>query len=135
MGENFSSITDLGKFLGGLLYKNGKISKMYAKFLFVRNLMCGLCGLIEEQSDWTASLADLPRRQERYKRLALINRLISPHRLKVSDVHGVNYLIETPTGKQAIANGLGELWQQIERLTNKPLDVLDNDFLNKLEQQ
>ena len=83
--------------------------------------MCGLCGLIEEQSDWTASLSDLPSRQERYRRLKLINALVKSHR------------IQTPTGKQAIANGLGELWGQIHTLTGRPIDVLDGYFLHALE--
>lgn len=96
--------------------------------------MCGLCGLIEEQSDWTASLSELPRRQERYKRLKFINKLTAPYRVQVSDVHGVNYLIQTLTGKQAIANGLDELWVQIFTLTGRQVDVLDDDFLGYLEQ-
>lgn len=97
--------------------------------------MCGLCGLIEEQSDWTASLSELPRRQERYRRLKLINALAKPHRIQISDVHGVNYLVQTPTGKQAMANGLGELWGQIRTLTGRPIDVLDERFLHVLETQ
>lgn len=97
--------------------------------------MCGLCGLIQEESNWTDSLSDLPRRQERYRRLKLINRLVKPYLVHVADVHGVNYLVQTPTGKQAIANGLGELWTQIHTLTGKPVDVLDERFLQTLEQQ
>lgn len=97
--------------------------------------MCGLCGLIEEQSDWTASLSELPRRQERYRRLKLINALAKPHRIQISDVHGVNYLVQTPTGKQAMANGLGELWGQIHMLTGRSIDVLDERFLHALETQ
>ena len=95
--------------------------------------MCGLCGLIEEQSDWTASLSDLPSRQERYRRLKLINALVKSHRIQLFDVHGVNYLVQTPTGKQAIANGLGELWGQIHTLTGRPIDILDGHFLHALE--
>ena len=95
--------------------------------------MCGLCGLIEEQSDWTASLSDLPSRQERYRRLKLINALVKSHRIQIFDVHGVNYLVQTPTGKQAIANGLGELWGQIHPLTGRPIDILDGHFLHALE--
>ncbi len=95
--------------------------------------MCGLCGLIEEESDWTTGLSKLPRRQERYQRLKLINQLVKPYRIQVFDVHGVNYLVQTPTGKQAMANGLGQLWGQIHTLTGKPIDVLDEHFLSILE--
>ena len=96
--------------------------------------MCGLCGLIGEQVDWTASLSDLPQRRERYKRLKFINTLAKPHKVQISDVHGVNYLVQTLTGKQAMATGLNELWQQIENLTGKGIDVLDDGFLQALEQ-
>lgn len=97
--------------------------------------MCGLCGLISEQTDWTDSLSNdsIPRRQERYQRLKLINRLTAPYRVQVSDVQGVNYLVQTMTGKQAIANGLAELWQQVETLAGKGIDVLDDDYLSKLQ--
>lgn len=92
--------------------------------------MCGLCGLIEEQTDWTHSqFNDLPRRQERYKRLAMINRLIKPYQVQVSDIQGVNYLVQTLTGKQAITNSLGELWATIHELTGRRVDVLDDKYL------
>lgn len=95
--------------------------------------MCGLCGLIGEKQDWTASLSTLPKRQERHKRLKFINQLTAPYRIKVSDVHGVDYLVQTMTGKQAIANGLPNLWQQIKQLTGKGIDVLDDEFLDKFQ--
>lgn len=95
-----------------------------------RLFMCGLCGLIEEQTDWTHSqFNDLPRRQERYKRLAMINRLIKPYQVQVSDIQGVNYLVQTLTGKQAITNSLGELWATIHELTGRRVDVLDDKYL------
>lgn len=92
--------------------------------------MCGLCGLIAEQTDWSSTqFNSLPRRQERYKRMAIINQFVKPLRVQVSDVQGVNYLVQTMTGKQAIANGLGELWGKVESLTGKKIDVLDENFL------
>lgn len=94
--------------------------------------MCGLCGLIEEQTDWTDLPSDLPRRQERQKRLSVVNKITKPLQVKVSDVQGVNFLVQTLTGKSALANGLNELWGQIESLTAKPIDVLDESYLDRL---
>lgn len=94
--------------------------------------MCGLCGLIQEQTDWTDLPSTLPRRQQRQKRLKVINQIIKPMQIGVSDVHGVHYLLQTLTGKTALANGLGELWEQVENLTGRPLDVLDERYLERL---
>lgn len=94
--------------------------------------MCGLCGLIEEQTDWTDLPSDLPRRQERQKRLSVVNKIIKPLQVTVSDVQGVNFLVQTLTGKSALANGLNELWGQIDSLTAKPIDVLDESYLDRL---
>lgn len=91
--------------------------------------MCGLCGLIEEQTDWTDLPSDLPRRQ---KRLSIVNKITKPLQVTVSDVQGVNFLVQTLTGKSALANGLNELWGHIENLTTKPIDVLDESYLDRL---
>ncbi|UNU73846.1 hypothetical protein LU293_02800 [Moraxella nasovis] len=98
--------------------------------------MCGLCGLIEEQTDWTNSLRkkEMPRRQDRYQRLKLLNQIIAPYRIRVSDVHGVNYLLQTATGKQQIVNGLDELWLAVKSLSNQCFDVLDDTYLGQLQQ-
>lgn len=95
--------------------------------------MCGLCGLIEAQIEWGDNLGELPKRQERYKRLKLINTITKPLKITVSDVQGVNYLVQTMTGKTTIANGLHELWAAITELSGKSIDVLDKEYLNQLQ--
>ncbi|PVZ19558.1 MULTISPECIES: hypothetical protein [unclassified Pseudomonas] len=96
--------------------------------------MCGLCGLIGEDGHWSDPLGDsLPRRRERLRRLAAINQVLAPFRLKVSDVQGASYLIQGPTGRQALATGLDELWQQAEAVIGKPLDPLAGNILDALE--
>lgn len=96
--------------------------------------MCGLCGLIGEQQDWTDSLqSDLPKRRERLRKIKLLNQIIAPYRLSITDVHGVNYLVQTPTGKQGIANGLEQLWAEVQQLTGQHIDVLDPQLLSHLE--
>lgn len=96
--------------------------------------MCGLCGLIGEQQDWTDSLrSDLPRRQERLRKIKMLNHITASYRLSITDFQGVNYLIQTPTGKQSIANGLDQLWNEIQQLTGQKIDVLDPRLLSHLE--
>lgn len=95
--------------------------------------MCGLCGLIAEITDWTDSLPnELPRRQERYKRIAIINKILKPFHVHVSDSQGVNYLVESLTGKREIANGLQELWDKVASI-NPNFDILDESYLRKLD--
>lgn len=51
--------------------------------------MCGLCGLLGEDVHWSDPLAtELPRRRERLRRIAAINKVVAPFRLKVEDFQG-----------------------------------------------
>lgn len=96
--------------------------------------MCGLCGLIGEEAEWSDGLhSSLPKRRNRLRRILFINHVIKPYRLNITDFQGVNYLVETLTGKQGIANGLNNLWDEIEKLTGREIDVLDPLILNHLE--
>ncbi|KRV75858.1 hypothetical protein [Pseudomonas citronellolis] len=96
--------------------------------------MCGLCGLLGEDVHWSDPLGGtLPRRRERLRRIAAINQVISPFRLRVSDVQGTSYLVQGPTGKQALANGLEELWRVAEEVLGSKLDPLDPRVLDHLE--
>ncbi|ADU92487.1 hypothetical protein [Taylorella equigenitalis] len=95
--------------------------------------MCGLCGLIAEITDWTDTLSDeLPRRQERYRRIAIINAILKPTHIKVYDSQGVNYVLEGPTGRRELANGLHELWLKVE-LMQPSFDILDEAYLARLD--
>jgi hypothetical protein len=67
------------------------------------------------------------------RRIASINQVVAPFRLKVSDVHGAIYLVQGPTGKQAIASGLDQLWQVAEEILSRKLDPLDPRILEHLE--
>lgn len=96
--------------------------------------MCGLCGLIGEDSHWSDPIdSSIPGRRERLRRIASINQVVAPFRLKVSDVHGAIYLVQGPTGKQAIASGLDQLWQVAEEILSRKLDPLDPRILEHLE--
>ena len=98
--------------------------------------MCGLCGLLGEDLHWSDPLGDtLPRRRERLRRIGAINQVLAPFRLKVSDVHGISYLVQGATGRQELASGLDQLWQQAEAILGRPLDPLDPRVLDHLEMQ
>ena len=96
--------------------------------------MCGLCGLLGEDLHWSDPLGDeLLRRRERLRRIAAINQVLAVFRLKVEDFQGASYLLLGATGKQALASGLDQLWQAAETLLGRPLDPLDPQLLNHLE--
>ncbi|NBF04503.1 hypothetical protein GV819_19665 [Pseudomonas sp. Fl5BN2] len=98
--------------------------------------MCGLCGLLGEDVHWSDPLGDeLPRRRERLRRIAAINRVLAPFRLKVEDFQGSAYLLLGATGRQELANGLEQLWALAQAMLGRPLDPLDPLVLNHLEQQ
>lgn len=98
--------------------------------------MCGLCGLLGEDVHWSDPLGDeLPRRRERLRRIAAINKVVAPFRLKVEDFQGVSYLLLGATGKQELAVGLEQLWKAAELLIGRALDPLDPQLLDHLERQ
>ena len=67
--------------------------------------MCGLCGLLGEDVHWSDPLGDeLPRRRERLRRIAAINKVVAPFRLKVEDFQGVSYLL---LGATSLLLGIG----------------------------
>ncbi|MBT3146344.1 hypothetical protein Q4583_02590 [Neptunomonas phycophila] len=97
--------------------------------------MCGLCGIFSEPDLWNQS-PNTDANSLRRNRLIQINYLqtILTHiRLRVSDVHGVNYLLEDFKGNQKLFSNLHELWQSIEELTGEPLDPFNNELLQHLE--
>lgn len=97
--------------------------------------MCGLCGLLGEDMHWSDPLGDgLPRRRERLRRVAAINRVLAPFRLSVSDFQGSAYLLQGATGRQELASGLEQLWSQAQAMLGRPLDPLDARVLAHLEQ-
>ena len=95
--------------------------------------MCGLCGVIAEQRDWSDGISkDIPKRQERYRKIKIINQILKYYGVAVSDFQGVNYLIQNKTGKTAVANGLSALWNEVHMMINRDIDVLDDQFLDNL---
>lgn len=94
--------------------------------------MCGICGLLDNGPQWSDSLRqDLPQRQLRLRQLALLNRALKPWRLTLSEFHN-SWLLASPTGQQAIAPSLDQLWKEAEKMARCSLDPLDERWLAAL---
>lgn len=99
--------------------------------------MCGLCGALGGEDHWATGIADpeqtrYERRRARGYRIDLINRVLSTRRISVEDFQGASYVLANATGKHAIAQDLGGIWQQAESMMQDPLDPLDSNFLKSL---
>src|SRR4051794_7280077 len=92
--------------------------------------MCGLCGLLGTEADWSTSITSaLPARQQRYLRIGQANRILSFFRLRLEDFQGVSYVLTSPTGSREIISDFGQLWRVAESLASRPIDPLDPALL------
>ncbi len=103
--------------------------------------MCILCGEFVNQIHWTekhaedrsrasvdAGAKDESRRsrcQQRIRRAAVTNEVLSHYGLKVSDWSGTRYVLRDGKGRSEIVQDLGSLWPAAQKLTGRPLDPLD----------
>ena len=76
---------------------------------------------------------DLTRRQERARRVAMINDVLHHYVVRVRDWHNTAYVVSTPTGKSKVVDHLGMLWAETAALTGRPCDPLDPRLLAALE--
>ena len=95
--------------------------------------MCGLCGIFGESADWSQGAAQaeagqsadpVARRRVRTQRIALLNRLLRPLHLTVSNWQGSQYQIGSATGKTLLADNLSQIWAAVQTLAGKPYDPL-----------
>jgi hypothetical protein len=92
--------------------------------------MCGLCGLLGTESDWSSSIgSSLPARQQRFQRISEANRILGFFRLRLDDFQGVSYVLTGPTGRQEMVADFGQLWRLAESFAHRPLDPLDPELL------
>lgn len=102
--------------------------------------MCGLCGVVGGEPHWTdraggqGAIGDarLTRGRERQQRVALVNRVLAPYRLKIADWNNA-FVLRGPTGRQVIVDALAHVWAPAERLAGRPLDPLDPMLIAALE--
>ena len=105
--------------------------------------MCSLCGVLGTEDHWTDASARpetfggrhirRPRRQERFERIALANRILEHYRLRLGDFQGQSYVLRSATGRQELVPNLVGMWAAAERLAGRPCDPLDPDLIAALE--
>ena len=79
--------------------------------------MCSLCGTLDGGRHWSDSQANPEAfaaraqthtwRRERQERTRLLNRILAPFALSVTDWEGNAYVLRTRTGRTEIVNNLG----------------------------
>ncbi len=98
--------------------------------------MCVLCGDLVADPHWSehATGGETERRQARYRRVRIVNRVLTPYLLAVhEDLSGTRYVVADRKGKSEVVRSLAELWPAADRLVSAPLDPLDGRLLAALE--
>ncbi len=104
--------------------------------------MCGLCGVLGGEVHWTDASGrpqtfgarQQTRRQERFQRIALANRILGHYRLKLGDFQGQSYVLRAATGRQEIVPDLLGMWAAAEKLAGRRCDPLDPRLIAALEE-
>jgi hypothetical protein len=103
--------------------------------------MCGLCGVLGAEDHWTDASArpeafgerQTNRRQERFARIALANRILRHYGLKLGDFEGQNYVLRAATGRAELVPHLAGMWSAAEKLARRTCDPLAPDLIAALE--
>jgi hypothetical protein len=103
--------------------------------------MCVLCGDLAGDLHWaeraagTAGVdAETERRQARFRRTLVVNRVLAPYLLSVhEDLSATRYVVADRKGAQEVVRDLGELWPAADRLARTTLDPLDSRLIGFLE--
>jgi hypothetical protein len=99
--------------------------------------MCGACGILTGGPHWSdpvegqAEAGGATRLVERQRRIALVNRLLAPSGMRLSE-HGGQLVVRSPTGRTRLVNDLAHVWPAAESLGRARIDPLGNDFLASL---
>lgn len=92
--------------------------------------MCGVCGSLGGEEHWTSGSGRIQgdsaptRRAERAKRIRIINKVLAPTRMTVTDWQGRFYLVAGPTGKQQVVDSLPHIWQAVQEMGGRNVDPL-----------
>jgi hypothetical protein len=104
--------------------------------------MCGLCGVLGAEDHWTDASArpetfggreTRTRRQERFARIALANRILRYYGLTLGDFQARSYVLRSATGRQELVPHLVGMWSAAEKLVGRACDPLDPDLIAALE--
>ena len=101
--------------------------------------MCVLCYEFAPEEHWAETLSSdsgtpiPPAPGARYRRLAILNAVVEPYGLSVSDPGvGRQVVVSNRKGASALAAGLGEFWEVAQKLSPRRIDVLDGSLLEAL---
>jgi hypothetical protein len=72
-------------------------------------------------------------REERGRRVALLNAVLAKYKLQIADWGGNSYVLSDANGRTANMYTLGGIWSEADRLLNAPCDPLDADLIARLE--
>ena len=106
--------------------------------------MCSLCGLLGEDhwTDMSASpevfaggKAEVPRRQERFYRVKLINEVLNFFGLRLDDWQGQSFILRSGTGNTEIVEDLMAVWPAAEKMIGRKLDPMDPALLAHFERR
>lgn len=92
--------------------------------------MCGICGSLGGEEHWSSGTgrvhtASAPtRRAERAQRIKVINQVLRPTRVTISDWQGRFFVVLGPTGKQQVVDSLLHIWQAVQEMTGRSIDPL-----------
>jgi hypothetical protein len=104
--------------------------------------MCSLCAALASSRLWTDAAGHevfsyggrkVTRREERERRVDLLNRLFDPHRITIKDWGGNSFVIENERGCRENAYNLLGIWSGVETLCGLAIDPLDEVYLDRLE--
>ena len=113
--------------------------------------MCVLCGEMVLHVHWTdqpihdatynnkttivAGETQRDRMRLRLRRVAVANKILGYYGLNLRDWSGSRYILANRGGMSEMCYDLGEMWAKAEKLAKRPLDPLDEGFLESLEAQ
>ena len=102
--------------------------------------MCGLCGVLGSEGDWTdrpaPSVCGAPttRRAQQLERVRAANFVLTQFGLTLADWQGTKYQLNSRTGRTEIVDNLMQVWQAAERVLGRACDPLDPWLVARMEQ-
>ena len=104
--------------------------------------MCGLCGVLSSAPHFTEAGTDAARvgpggdphdrHLARAHRIELINAMLRPVAITVSDWSGSKYVVKGASGKTRLVDQLPQLWAALDEVADRPIDPLDRDYIAAL---
>lgn len=106
--------------------------------------MCALCGILVDGPHWTEAGTDAGRLDstpdsrtlylERVYRLDVLNHVLAPFGAVAEDWAGGQYIVRNRAGGASdVVPNLPALWKSLEFVTNRDIDPLRPDYLDRVE--